>query len=525
MEPMHLFKILALFMLSVVLYFFSKRPGVRFPPGPPRIPILGNLFQILFEIDFSQSWLTFSKWKQLYGPLVYLDVAGQPVVILNSPKVVEDLLDRRASKYSDRPPNLVVGYMTRHLDVVLMHYGEPWRRMRRASETALGPRMTPNYHRKQTDESVLMAFGILEQPDSWKYQANRAAASSILSTVYDLPSIQSPDHPSIAFMDDFVDRTSEAALPGSHLANVFSVLDYLPDYMSKWRTRAQNDFKRYTRTFQDMFLKIKNKSRNGMEQGPSFCATLVENEARHGMSDEESAWLAGVLYAAGQETSTSVLHWFFFTMVLFPEVQYRAQDELDRVVGRSRLPSFADMKHLPYIVAIINELLRWRPATPLAAPHAVMEDDYYEGYLIPKGSIAVANVWSLNHDPETYGPDSDHFRPERHLDENGSLKDPKSDGHFTFGFGQRVCVGRYVANNFLFITCAMVLWAMRLEPIKDAEGSSILPDPDIYNSTNGVFLRPSHFEFTASARFEDADVLIQQARDEIVRESTAFEEV
>ncbi|KAF5368860.1 hypothetical protein D9758_002872 [Tetrapyrgos nigripes] len=60
-------------------------------------------------------------------------------------------------------------------------------------------------------------------------------------------------------------------------------------------------------------------------------------------------------------------------MVLFPEVQHRAQSELDRVVGRSRLPSFADMKHLPYIVAIINELLRWRPATPLAAPHAVME--------------------------------------------------------------------------------------------------------------------------------------------------------
>ncbi|KAF5368865.1 hypothetical protein D9758_002871 [Tetrapyrgos nigripes] len=98
------------------------------------------------------------------------------------------------------------------------------------------------------------ALGLLEQPDSWKYQANRAAASSILSTVYDLPSIQSPDHPSITFMDEFIDRTTAAALPGSHLANVFFVLDYLPDYMSKWRTRAQNDFKRYTRTFH-MFLK------------------------------------------------------------------------------------------------------------------------------------------------------------------------------------------------------------------------------------------------------------------------------
>ncbi|KAF5368852.1 hypothetical protein D9758_002853 [Tetrapyrgos nigripes] len=487
MEPMDLFKIIGIFVLSVLFFLFSKRPSARFPPGPSRIPVFGSLFQILSEVDFTQCWLAFSKWKQLYGPLVYLDIAGQSLVILNSRKVVKDLLDHRASKYSDRPPNLVGGkYMTGHLNMVFMHYGESWRKMRRASETVLGPRVATNYHRKQTDESVLLAFGILNRPDSWKFQANRAASSSILSTVYDLPSIQSPDDPSIAFMEDFVHRTTLAMLPGSHLANMFPVLDYLPDYMSKWRTRAQNDFKRYTSTFQEMFLKIKNRSRNGMEQGPSFCATLVESEARHRMSDEESAWLAGVLYGAGQETSTSVLHWFFLSMVFFPEVQQRAQDELDRVVGRSRLPSFADMKHLPYIVAIINELQRWRPVVPIGIPHALIEDDYYEGYLIPKGTITVANVWSLNHDPEIYGPDADQFRPERHLDENGSLKDPKDDGHFTFGFGQRVCVGRYVANNFLFISCAMILWAMQIEPVKDAKGNSILPDPDSTAGGNGL---------------------------------------
>ncbi|KAF5368851.1 hypothetical protein D9758_002854 [Tetrapyrgos nigripes] len=392
--------------------------------------------------------------------------------------------------------------------------------MRRASESALGPRMAANYHRKQTDESVLMVFGILNKPDSWRYQANRAASSVLLSTVYDLPSIQSPDDPSIAFMEDFVHRTTEAMLPGSHLANVFPILDRLPDFMSRWRLRARDDFERYTRTFKDMFLRVKNKSVNGMEERPSFCATLVEQEARHGMSDSESAWLAGILYAAGQETSTSVLHWFFLSMVLFPEVQQRAQDELDKVVGHSRLPSFADMKHLPYIVAIINELQRWRTATPLGVPHAVIEDDYYEGYLIPKGTIVITNVWSLNLDPEIYGPDADQFRPERHLDENGCLKDPKDDGHFTFGFGQRVCVGRHVASNFLFITCAMILWAMRIDPAKDVKGDSILPDPNMLKASNGVILRPTRFEFTAKVRFEDAGALIQQASDEILREST-----
>ncbi|KAF5368854.1 hypothetical protein D9758_002851 [Tetrapyrgos nigripes] len=518
-------KILGLFVLPVAFYLLrTNRPGVHLPPGPRRIPVFGNIFQVLSQVDFSQSWLAFGKWKEIYGPLVYINIVGQRVVILNSRKVVEDLLDHRASKYSDRAQNLLVQYLSRQLNMVVMHYSDPWRKMRRASEAALGPRMMTNYHRKQTEESVLLAYGVLNQPISWDFQANRAASSSILSTVYDLPSIQSPDHPSIAFMDEFINRNTQAVLPGSYLVNVFPVLDYLPDCMSEWRIRARNDFDRYTRTFQDMFQRIKNRYLSGMEQRPSFCLTLVENTARHGMSDEENAWLAGTLYAAGQETSTSVLHWFFLSMILFPEVQQRAQEELDRVVGRSRLPSFADLKHLPYIVAIINELQRWRPVIPLGVPHALIEDDYYEGYLIPKGTIAVANVWSLNHDPEIYGPDADQFRPERHLDENGFLKDPKDDGHFTFGFGQRVCVGRYVANNFLFITCAMVLWAMRIEPVKDAQGNGILPDPDDFHNLNGIILRPSHFDFAASVRFEDADSLIQQARDEILRESASHED-
>ncbi|THU75616.1 cytochrome P450, partial [Dendrothele bispora CBS 962.96] len=161
-----------------------------------------------------------------------------------------------------------------------------------------------------------------------------------------------------------------------------------------------------------------------MGQGRSFCGTLAESGAIHGMSDEECAWLAGVLYAAGQETSTNALHWFLFSMLLFPQVQRRAQEELDRVVGRSRLPSFADAKHLPYVQAIVNEILRWKPPTPVGIPHASIEDAYYDGFFIPKGTVLIPNVWFLNRDPETYGPDADQFRPERHLDQDGNLRDP-----------------------------------------------------------------------------------------------------
>jgi cytochrome P450 len=80
-------------------------------------------------------------------------------------------------------------------------------------------------------------------------------------------------------------------------------------------------------------------------------------------------------------------------MILSPDIQKKAQDEIDRVVGGNRLPSFADKSLLPYISCIVWECLRWNPVTPMAVPHFVTEDDEYDGYRIPKRSTIMANVW------------------------------------------------------------------------------------------------------------------------------------
>ena len=129
-------------------------------------------------------------------------------------------------------------------------------------------------------------------------------------------------------------------------------------------------------------------------------------------------------------------------MVTYPSVQARAQDELDAVVGRERIPTFADLPKLPYIRAMVREALRWRPVDPLGLPHCTSEDDWYEGCFIPKGTIVIANVWALHHDCTVYGDDAQHFNPARHLDSKGNLgpgpADSKEEGHFTYGFGRRV---------------------------------------------------------------------------------------
>jgi cytochrome P450 len=164
-------------------------------------------------------------------------------------------------------------------------------------------------------------------------------------------------------------------------------------------------------------------------------------------------------------------------MIAFPEVQRRAQAEIDAVVGRDRLPTFADAPRLPYVRAIIKEVLRWRPSLPSGFPHAVSEDDWYEGMFIPKGTICIPSIWHCNHDRAVFGKDADEFRPERHLDEHGeSLPGPietNRAGHVGFGFGRRICVGKELANDSLFINTARMLWAAKLERARDESGKEV----------------------------------------------------
>jgi len=101
-------------------------------------------------------------------------------------------------------------------------------------------------------------------------------------------------------------------------------------------------------------------------------------------------------------------------MVRNPKVLKKAQDELDRVVGKGRLPDFSDKDDLPYLDAIMKEVFRWNPPLPITIPKRATQDDVYRGYFIPAGATVVENVWAICRDPKIY-PDPETFNPDRFL--------------------------------------------------------------------------------------------------------------
>ncbi|EJT98919.1 cytochrome P450, partial [Dacryopinax primogenitus] len=153
-----------------------------------------------------------------------------------------------------------------------------------------------------------------------------------------------------------------------------------------------------------------------------------------------------------------------------PHIMRAAQESIDVVCGL-RPPSFEDREKLPYIEALIKEMMRWGSGVPAGIPHVASEVDgsvYYREYTIPKGTVFFDNIWSVliqTRDPSVY-TSPEVFDPTRFLDESGKLLPATPDTRLDllrFGHGRRVCPGKGFAVNGLFIAITYLLWAFTLE--------------------------------------------------------------
>jgi cytochrome P450 len=183
-------------------------------------------------------------------------------------------------------------------------------------------------------------------------------------------------------------------------------------------------------------------------------------------------WVVGAIYAGGADTTVSALTTFVLAMVMFPEAQRKAQDEIDRVLGTGSFPLMTDRQRLPYVEALFKEVLRWHPVAPLGVPHRLIQDDQWQGYTLPKGSTIISNIFAMGHTED----DSNDFKPERHLyrkakiHANEEYYDPRE---YVFGFGRRICPGKDLADAGVWLAIANLLAAFKFSKKSDGKGGFI----------------------------------------------------
>ncbi|KAJ3481038.1 hypothetical protein NLI96_g7942 [Meripilus lineatus] len=160
---------------------------------------------------------------------------------------------------------------------------------------------------------------------------------------------------------------------------------------------------------------------------------------------------------SGGETMGASIVLVIFAMLHHPEAQAKAQKEIDRVIGTSRLPDFSDRESLPMVECVIQESLRWNQPAPLAVPHCTRDDDVYNGMFIPKGSLIFPNAVFMCLDERIYSNPKE-FWPERYLPKPQGNGEPHSGS--TYGFGRRTCPGKYLADAGLYEKTIFPNWSI-----------------------------------------------------------------
>ncbi|TFY50489.1 hypothetical protein EVG20_g11487, partial [Dentipellis fragilis] len=368
-----------------------------------------------------------------------------------------------------------------------------WRRQRRAANDACKQDVVGQYHPMETAEAITLAADLLTLPEDWKAHFRRRAASLIISIVYDHPPLDKED------------------CSGTSFETIAQITDRIMKWCKTWKASCGLLAMDGVYPPPSLIDGVKERMASGTIRS-CFTTNLIDNMSSNKLSSEENAWLAGTMYIGGSETSATMLPWFLIAMLLYPEVQQRAQDEIDTVVGRSRAPNFADFDQLPYIQAVVKELLRWRSPVLLGIPHTTSEDDWYDGMFIPKGTSCLPHIWLLNRDPELFGPDAADFNPARFLDGTGRLRTDMPADHFSYGFGRRICVGQHVANDILFIDIAVILWSTKIERGRDANGELIPMDRDGYLE-HGLVVNPLPFDCKILPRFPEVSSILDNEKE------------
>ncbi|PCH38755.1 cytochrome P450 [Wolfiporia cocos MD-104 SS10] len=428
-----------------------------------------------------------------------------------------DLLEKRSAIYSDRPCAAVaVDIMGWDTLTSLIPYGPIWRMHRRWFQGILNERhVTEKYQHIQIREAHRLAFQLLDSPGEIMKHIRRFSAYIVMDIAYGHTG-SSKDDEFIAIAEEVMSAAVEAGTPAANLYNFIPILAYVPSWVPG--AGVKRKFKHYRKLLQhlvDQSRRFVNHDKTIADGKPPLIVSLLDEAAKN---EEDRARLehhvlgAGVsLFGAILDTSSAVLSSFILAMVLHPEVARKAQREIDEVVGGARMPTFDDRKSLPYLECVMKEVYRWHPMLPLGVPHKLMVDDEYRGYHLPKAATVIPNVWAMSRNPAIF-PDPDAFRPERYQDISIGNAVEADLRRMVFGFGRRLCPGRYLGDSNVWLIAATLLATFNFERLRDSTGREIIPavkwGSDLIN-------HPEPFEFNVRPRSEAAAKLVSQPANDL----------
>ncbi|KAF3767438.1 putative cytochrome P450 oxidoreductase [Cryphonectria parasitica EP155] len=506
------------------LLLSGLRSNLPLPPGPKPWPLLGNITDLPPEGQIP--WRHWLKHKSLYGPISSVTVLGQTLIIIHDREAASELMEKRAVKYSARPTGTFANEMCGFdMFLVSQQPGPRFQSFRRLAQTHIGTSKALERFSGLMDVEVgrllvnLVDGKMLREPDGLEHALHMSTSAIVLRILFnysiDYHYHQEHDNngdPLTRLNDQVMASFSEASLPGRWLVDMIPWVKHVPKWFpgTGFKDYAGAALLNNRASAEVPFRFVKQTA--ATRPGPSMVGDLLRaRDAGSDVSEHDIKYSATSLHAGGVETTTQMLQIFFLAMSMYPEVQVRAQQEVDELLRTSgadggekkRLPGLQDRSKLPYVSSLVKEVLRWFPVAPLGVPHLADAEDEYRGYRIPKNAILLPAVHWFSRDPDVYH-DPETFKPERYLAPH-SEPDPSS---FVFGFGRRICPGKRLADEGIFLVIAKALAVLDVSKALDEEGKEI--EPVFGHQSSGIVAHALPFSVSIAPRSEAHAELVRE---------------
>ncbi|XP_004648065.1 cytochrome P450 2F2 [Octodon degus] len=482
-----------LLILALVCLFLtlSSRDKGQLPPGPRPLPLLGNLLQLR-----SQDLLTsLTKLSKEYGSVFTVYLGPRRVVVLSGYQAVKEALVDQGEEFSGRGEYPVFFNFTKGNGIAFSN-GERWKVLRRFSLQILRNFGMGN---RSIEERILEEGRFLLEelrktegkPFNPLFMLSRSVSNIICSVVFG-SRFHYDDERLLTIIHLINDNFQIMSTPWGEMYNIFpSLLDWLPGSHRRMFQNYGRMKELIARSVHEHQASLDpNSPRDFIDCFLTKIAQEKKDPFSHFFMDTLLMTTHNLLFG-GTETVGTTLRHAFLILMKYPKVQARVQEEIDRVVGRARLPSLDDRKALPYTDAVIHEVQRFADVIPMNLPHRVIRDTAFRGFLIPKGTDVITLLNTVHYDPSQFQKPQE-FNPEHFLDANQSFK--KSSAFMPFSAGRRLCMGESLARMELFLFLTAILQNFTLQPLVAPE------DIDLTPLSSGLGNLPRPFEMCISAR-------------------------
>ncbi|KAK6118957.1 hypothetical protein DH2020_047295 [Rehmannia glutinosa] len=433
------------------------------PPGPPGLPLIGNLHQF-----GTASNIHVYLWKlsKKYGPLMHMKLGPVPVLIISSAKLAKEVFKTQDLAFCSRPRLLGQQKLSYNgLDIAFSPYNDYWKEVRKIVAVHLfSLKKNQSFSPIRADEICRMVTNI-----SGFASSNQVVNLSEMVMTLGITLICR-----IAFGKRYDEHGFEMRRFGELLHEAqasmatFFVSDYFPtfgwvDKLTGLINQVDTTCKNLDSFYQELIDEHLNRDRakKGVEEDDDILDILIQLK-EHKSSSIELSWdnikaLLMNIFIGATDTSAASIIWTMTAIMKSPKIMEKVQVEIRNLIGKKGKVEEDDLPKLPYLKAVINETFRLYSPVPLLIPRETVEQCILEGYEIQSKTVVYVNAWAVARDPE-YWENPDEFLPERFLNNNIDIKG-QDFGVVPFGSGRRVCPGMFMGLANVELTVANLLYS------------------------------------------------------------------